>query len=104
MPLSPKQQKCLANHQSTLLQYTRQREARRLRLRTKQRIEAIHEEDRERKRRAILKEQRAVQKALLKEQRNYFLTIIGTIILAFSATIVFLQHLQQSHIKDDNLF
>ena len=104
MPLSPKQQKCLANHQSTLLQYTRQREARGLQLRTKQRVEAVHEEDRERKRRAILKEQRVVQRALLKEQRNYFLKIIGAIILAFSAAIVFLQHLHQNHIKDDNLF
>ena len=44
-------------------EFTRKQEAQglQLRLRTKQRIEALHEQDRERKRRALLEEQRVVQ-------------------------------------------
>ncbi len=102
MPLSPKEEKCLANNQSALLRYTRQQEARGLQLRT---IEALHEQDRERKRRALLQEQRVVQRALLKEQRDYFLKVVCTIIiLAFCAVILFLQHRQLKYLKDNNLF
>ncbi len=104
MPLSPKERKCLANNQSALLQFTRKQEARGLQFRTKHRIEALHEQDRERKRRALLEEQRVVQRALLKEQRDYFLKVICTIILVFSAAILFFQHRHLSHLKDNNLF
>jgi hypothetical protein len=92
MPVSPKEEKCLANNQSTLLRYTRQQVARDLQIRTKQRTEALHEEDRERKRRALLEEQRVVQRALLKEQRDYFLKVICTIILAFCAAILYVRN------------
>ena len=104
MPLSPKEQKCLANNQSTLLRNTRQQVTRDLQIRTKQRTEALYEEDREKKRRALLEEQRVVQRALLKEQRDYFLKVICTIILAFCAAILYLQHRYLNHPKVDNLF
>ncbi len=104
MPLSPKEEKFLASNRNALLQSTRQQEARGLQLRTKQRIEALHEQDRERNRRALLKEQRVVQRALLKEQSDHFLKVICTIILAFSAAILFLQHRHLNHLKDNNSF
>ena len=73
-------------------------------LRTKQRIEALHEQDREKRQRALLEEQRAVQRALLKEQRDYFLNVICVIILAFCAVILFVQRFHLSYLKDNNLF
>jgi hypothetical protein len=81
MPLSPKEEKFLANNRNALLQSTRQQEVRGLQLRTKQRVEALYEQERERNRRAFLKEQRIVQRALLKEQSDYFLIVICIIIL-----------------------
>ncbi len=104
MPLSPKERKCLANNQSALLQFTRKQEAQALLLRTKQRIEALHEQDREKRQRALLEEQPVVQRALLKEQRDYFLNVICIIILAFCAAILFFQHFHLSYLKDNNLF
>ena len=104
MPLSPKEKRFLASNQNALLRSTRQQEARALQLRTKQRIEALHEQDREKKRTALLKEQHVVQRALLKEQRDYFLKVICTIILAFCAATLFLQHRHLNHLKDNNLF
>jgi hypothetical protein len=102
--LSSKEEKFLASNRNALLQSTRQQEVRWLQLRTKKRIEALHEQDRERNRRALLKEQRVVQRALLKEQSDYVLKVICIIILAFSAATLFLQHCYLNHLKDNNSF
>ncbi len=93
MPLSPKQQKFLANNQNALLQSTKQREAQALQQRTNRRIEALHERDREKN-----------QRALLKKQRDFFLNVICVIILAFIAVLLLFQRRHLNHLKDNNLF
>ncbi len=93
MPLSPKQKQFLANNQNALLHSTRQREAYALQQRTKQRIEELHEQDREKK-----------QRALLKEQRDFFLNVVCTTILAFIAAFLVFQRRYLNHLKDNNLF
>ena len=113
MPLSPKEQKFLVNNQNPLVCYARQQEVRRLQLRTKRRIEAIHAQDREKNRKTLLKEQQDVQRALLNEQqeahraslleqRNNFLKVICTILLAFCAATLFIQYHYLNQRKDNN--
>ena len=113
MPLSPREQKFLANNQNPLVRYTRHQETRRLQLRTDQRIEAIHAQEREKNRKTLLKEQQEVQRALLNEQheahrallleqRNNFLKVICAILLAFCAAILFLQYRYLNLHKDNN--
>jgi hypothetical protein len=104
MPLSPKEKKFLASNRNALLQSTRQQEVRGLQLRTKKRIEALYEQERERNRRALLKEKRIVQRALFKEQSDYFLIVICIIVLAFSAAVLLLQHCYLNRLKDNNSF
>ncbi len=104
MPLSPKEEKFLGNNRNALLQSTRQQKVRGLQLRTKQRIEALYEQEREKNRRAFLKEQRIIQRALPKEQSDYFLIVISIIVLAFSAAVLCLQHCYLNHLKDNNSF
>ncbi len=112
MPLSPKEKKFLANNQNPLVRYTRHQEARRLQLRTEQRIEAIHAQDRKKNRKTLLKEQQEVQRALLNEQRkahrallleqrNNFLKVICAILIAFCAATLFLQYHHLNHRKDN---